>query len=211
MKKIYVVLIKAHTGLGCFARLFSGYGYTHIAVSLSPEMTDFLSFSRRRHYLPADAGFMHEKRDFYAFGSHKAFKAKIFALDIPDENYRRIRKFIAYCEKDKALEFNLFSMMTMPIIHGFPIPKTYNCMSFTAKILKLSGLFDMPRSYRKYSIPDMDMLMEKHCIFEGYIPRTNSDEYADYMKKCSPTEYIRCTSRLIASLAERMIFGIRKE
>ena len=211
MKKIYVVLIKAHTGLGRFARLFTGYEYTHIAVSLSPEMTDFLSFSRRRHYLPTDAGFMHEKRDFYAFGSHRSFKAKIFALDVPDENYRKIRRFISYCEKDKTLEFNLFSMMTMPIIHGFPIPKTYNCMSFTAKILRLSGLFDMPKDHRKYSISDMDMLLEKHCIFEGYIPRTDSDEYADYMKKCSPSEYIRCTCRLIASLTKRMIFGTRKE
>lgn len=205
MKKIYVVLIKAHTGLGRFARLFSGYGYTHIAVSLSPEMTDFLSFSRRRHYLPTDAGFMHEKRDFYAFGSHKAFKAKIFALEISDENYRRIRRFIACCERDKALGFNLFSMMTMPLIHGFPIPKTYNCMSFTAKILKLSGTFDMPKPYWRYSISDMDMLMEKHCIFEGYIPRTDSDEYADYMKKCSPSELIKCTYQLIAMLIKRMI------
>ena len=60
MKWVYIVLIKAHTGLGAVARHITGYPYTHIAVSLDRSMTDFVSFSRRFHNFPFDAGFTHE-------------------------------------------------------------------------------------------------------------------------------------------------------
>ena len=63
MKDIYIVLIKAHTGLGSIARRLTGYPYTHIAVSLDRSMTDFISYSRRYHYIPFDAGYTHDYRD----------------------------------------------------------------------------------------------------------------------------------------------------
>ena len=37
MRYIYIVLIKAHTGLGSVARKFTLYPYTHIAVCPIPR------------------------------------------------------------------------------------------------------------------------------------------------------------------------------
>ena len=51
---IYVVLVKALTGLGKFARCFSKYDYTHIAVCLNDKFDDFITFSRRKHFAPFD-------------------------------------------------------------------------------------------------------------------------------------------------------------
>ena len=56
---IYIVLVKAMTGLGKFARKFSKYEYTHIAVCLNDKLDDFITFSRKKHYTPFDSGFMH--------------------------------------------------------------------------------------------------------------------------------------------------------
>ena len=56
---VYVVLVKALTGLGKFSRKINKYEYTHIAVSLKQEMEDFDTFSRRSHYTPFNAGIMH--------------------------------------------------------------------------------------------------------------------------------------------------------
>ena len=65
---IYIVLVKAHTGLGKAARVLSGgYEYSHIAVCMDDSFEDFITFSRKRHYAPFDAGFMHETRDCYCF------------------------------------------------------------------------------------------------------------------------------------------------
>lgn len=182
MKQIYIVLIRAHTGLARIGRLATGYPYTHIAVSLDPSLTDLITFSRRFHGLPACAGFMHERRDYYAFGSHRCFGAKVFRLPVDEDAYRHILRFIRQCGSDPAYLFNLLSMATMPVLHGFPIPKAHNCMSFTARILELSRLFDMDRPYYRYSIRDMDQLMEGYCIFEGRLRRKDSPGYAAYMQ-----------------------------
>lgn len=183
MKDIYVVLIKANTGLGKILRKFSRYEYTHIAVSLDASLTDFITFSRRKHYLPLDAGFMHEYRDYYAFGKNKKVKIKVFKLPVNDENYNNILDFIQKIEMDKEYIFNLFSMMTMPIIHGFEIYKTYNCMSFTSKIIELTNIVALEKPYFKYSIKDIDKRLTKFECFEGYLVRRTSSNYDTYMKK----------------------------
>lgn len=183
MKNIYIVLIKAHTLLGSAARKIMRYEYTHIAVCLDNSLTDFISFSRRRHYLPFDAGFMHEKRDFYAFGKHKDFKAKVFQINVTEEDFLKTMKFIHICENDKKIVFNFLSMLTMPVFHGINICKAYNCMSFTAKVLELSGVH-LTKPFYKYSIRDIDKLLSGKCIFEGKVPRIPSPEYEEYMKIC---------------------------
>lgn len=204
MKKLYIVLIKPHTLLGSAARKISGYEYTHIAVSLDSSLTDFISFSRRRHYQPFDAGFMHEKRDFYAYGNYRYFKVKIFRVDITDEIFTRVIKFITSCENDSELVFNLLSMVTMPVFHGINIYKAYNCMSFSAKILQLSGV-NLSKPFYRYSIKDIDKLLDGKCVFEGKIPRIPSAEYKAYMKKSTFCEYIKNMLGLSAELIGRLV------
>lgn len=192
MKKIYIVLVKAQTGLGKTARFLTHYPYTHIAVSFDKSMTNFYGFSRKYHNLPFCAGFMCEKRDYFAFGKHKFFDAKIFELPVSEDNYKKILKFIFRC---KTGTFNIMATKIR-------IKNTYNCMTFTAKILKLTGLFDMSRPYDKYNIPDMDKIMEKHCVFEGKIKRKTSESYKEYMKIFSLSEYIRSFTEMIYKLVK---------
>lgn len=202
MKKIYIVLIKAHTGLGSIARSLTGYEYTHAAVSMDRKMKDFLSFSRKSHYLPFDAGFMHEKRDYYSFGKHNFFKAKIFCLNVREKNYVKVQKFFEICENDNELVFDIFSMATMPVFHGFSIYKAYNCMSFTAKTLELCGVM-LSKPYYRYSIKDIDELLAENLCFEGNIKRTASKGYNKYMKKHTISENIHYGVKLICELNRR--------
>ncbi len=205
MKQIYIVLIRAHTGLARMARLATGYPYTHIAVSLDSSLTNFITYSRRIHNLPACAGFMHEKRDYYAFGKYQCFGAKVFRLPVEDAQYRRILSFIRQCETDKEQLFNLLSMVTMPVLHGFPIYKAHNCMSFTARILALSGLFSMDRPDYRYDIRDMDRLMQSYCIYEGRLRRMDSPGYAAYMQPFPLYRRICSGCRLTGQLLYRML------
>jgi hypothetical protein len=204
-KDIYIVLIKAHTGLGNIARKITGYEYTHIAVSLDHSLTEFKTFSRRKHYLPFDAGFMTEYRDFYAFGKHKNVKIKVFKLTIEDERFEAIEKFIDECERDGEYIFNLFSMITMPVFHGFQVYKAHNCMSFTAKIIELTEKVPLDRPYYKYSIKDLDQLLDSYKIFEGYLERKKSEGYQEYMKKPNTLEKITTSTKLILTLVKRLI------
>ena len=149
---IYIVLVKALTGLGKFARRFSKYEYTHIAVCINKNIDDFITFSRKKHYTPFNSGFMHETLDCYAFGNNEKIKLKIFKLPVTIENKKIIEQYIKKVANDNEYIFNLYSMATMSLFHGFRIYKAHNCMSFVSKILKLSKSVNMTKKYYKYSI-----------------------------------------------------------
>lgn len=203
-KVIYIVLIKAMTGLGKLARRISGYDYTHIAVSLDETLSDFVTFSRRMHYAPFDAGFMHEKREHYAFGKYDSVKVKVFRIPVTCEAYKRVKDFISEVENDDKYVFNFFSMVTMPLIHGFKIYKAYNCMSFVGKILELSDAVRMDRKYYRYSIKDFDRLLSVFYNEENYLEKACED--TDYMAKINFFRNIRLYIRLNGILLYRLIF-----
>ena len=181
---IYIVLIKALTGLGKFARKFSKYEYTHIAVCLNENIDDFITFSRKRHYTPFDSGFMHETLDCYAFGNNEKIKLKIFKVPVTVENKKIVEQYIKKVESDKEYIFNLYSMATMSLFHGFRIYKAHNCMSFVSKILEISKSIPMTKKYYKYSIKDLDLLLFNYKYKEEYFYKTKVQN-KNYMDKTS--------------------------
>lgn len=201
---IYVVLIKALTGLGGFARKFSPYEYTHIAVACDRTKNDFVTFSRRAHHTPFDAGFMHERTEYYAFGKHKRVKIKVFALPVSPEAKRNIKKYIESIERDEEYVFNLYSMVTMPLLHGFRIYKAHNCMSFTAKILELSGAVNLNKPYYKYNIREMDELLRDFFWKEGYLYKRKGSRA--YMRRPGLCYNVKKFFELNGKLIYRMIF-----
>lgn len=205
MRDIYIVLIRANTGLGKIARKITGYEYTHIAVSLDRSLTDFISFSRRYHSFPFDAGFMHEYRDYYAYGIYDYFKAKVYRLPLSDLDFQTVLDYIISLENNKKQIFNLFSMITMPFLHGFRIHNANNCMSFTAKIIELSRRAKMLKPYYKYSIKDIDELISNYLFFEGMIKRRDSAGYREYMRHFQIFKYITDLTKLISLLTFRFI------
>ncbi|MBP3339625.1 MAG: hypothetical protein J6L69_09510 [Lachnospiraceae bacterium] len=199
---IYIVLVKALTGLGQFSRMITKYEYSHIAVCLDEKLEDFVTFSRRKHYSPFNAGFMHEKREHYAFGENKKVKVKVFKVPVTKENKARITDYIADIEDDKEYVFNIYSMITMPFIHGFKIYKAHNCMSFTAKIIELSDCVQMDKPYYKYNIPEMDELLSKFKYKEGYLKKKQEDY--EYMQKesvvCNVKRFVELNGKLMGRM-----------
>ncbi|MCR5205118.1 MAG: hypothetical protein K6E47_08665 [Lachnospiraceae bacterium] len=184
MKHIYIVLIESYTGLGKLLKKFTGYRYEHIAVSLDKSLTEFYSFSRKQHHHPFAAGFMKECRDYYAFEEYQKFYSKIFSIPVTEEKYDEIRSFIDRLLEDDEQIFNLFAMLTTPIIHGFRLYKAHNCMDFTAKVIEMSGV-KLDKPYYKYDIPDIEKLLVgyQYPMKEGYVKRIDSDEYEKYVEK----------------------------
>ena len=79
---IYVILVSSHTLLGRIIRKFSKYEYTHIAVALNSKLSDFITFSRRKHFSLFDAGFMHERLNYYNYGRYEKVKLKVFKIPV---------------------------------------------------------------------------------------------------------------------------------
>ena len=202
---IYIVLVKALTGIGKLTRKLTNYDYTHISLSFDESLTDFISFSRRNHYAPLDAGIMHECRSCYAYGEIEEFKAKVFKLPVVKEEFEKIRKIVYDLENDKEYMFNLFSMITMPILHGFRVYKTHNCMSFIGLIIKETKCIKMGKPYYKYMIPELDTLMKDYIFYEGYLKKDDR-VIESYMEKPKHIKGIKTNFKTILKLLGRMIF-----
>lgn len=203
---IYVVLIKALSGLGKFVRVFSKYEYTHIAVCLNDRLDDFITFSRKKHYAPFYSGFMHERLDCYAFGDNKKVKMKVLRLPVSPENKLKIQAYISKIENDPNYVFNLYSMATMPVIHGFRIYKAHNCMSFVAKLIELSGAVTMDKKYYRYNIKDIDALLSAYIYKEKYFYKTRV-ETVNYMDKVSVFQNTCMFLTLNLILIHRLLFN----
>lgn len=203
-KNIYIVLVKAHTGLGKFARFFSKYEYTHIAVCLDDELNDFITFSRKKHYSPFESGFMHEYIDYYAFGKNESVKLKIFKIPVNNENYIEIESYINQIENDKDYIFNIYSMATMSIFHGFKIYKAHNCMSFVSKIIELSNTVNMEKKYYKYNIKELDLLLKEYKYEEKEFIRGNNIN-KEYMNKVGIFKNIKLFVSLNCKLLYRLV------
>lgn len=201
---IYIVLVSALTGLGKFLRIFSKYEYTHIAVALNEPLNDFLTFSRRKHYAPFDSGFMHEKIDCYAFGKNKEIKLKVFKIPLSQDNKKIIEQYITNIENDKEYIFNFLSMITMPIIHGFEIYKTHNCMTFTGKIIELSKIVTLTKPYYKYNIKELDKLLTPYLYQEDYFKKEKEETF-EYMQHINIIKNIWLFIKLNCKLIYRLI------
>ncbi len=201
---IYVILVKALTGLGKFARCFSKYDYTHIAVCLDDKFEDFITFSRRKHFAPFDCGFMHETLDCYAFGKNEKVKLKVFKVPVSEADKSNIVNFIENISYDESYLFNFLSMITMMIIHGFRIYKSYNCMSFVGKIIELSNSVKMEKPYYKYNIKEIDSLLDCYFYKEEYFKKLKT-ENQNYMDHVSVFKNINLFFKLNGKLIYRLI------
>lgn len=207
---IYIVLVKALTGLGKFARKFSKYEYTHVALCLNENIDDFITFSRKKHYTPFDSGFMHETLDCYAFGNNNKVKLKIFKVPVTLNNKQVIEKYIENLANDNDYIFNLYSMVTMPIFHGFKIYKAHNCMSFVSKILELSKAVPMNKKYYKYNIKDIDILLSNYKYKEEYFYKTKTQN-ENYMDKVNFISNVGMFFKLNVKLLHRIFIKRNKE
>lgn len=202
---IYIVLVKALTGLGNCVRKISNYEYTHIAICFNENLNDFLTFSRKKHYAPFDSGFMHETIDCYAYGQNKSVKLKIFKVPLSLKNKKKIENYIETIANDKEYIFNFYSMITMPILSGFRIYKTHNCMSFVSKILELTETIHLTKKYYKYNIKELDLLLSAYKYKEEYFYKTKI-ENKKYMEKVNLISNISMFLNLNKKLLYRMIF-----
>lgn len=201
---IYIILIKALTGLGKLSRKISNYDYTHIAVSFDDKLDDFITFSRKKHYSPFNAGFMHEKREHYVFGNNERVKIKVFKLPVSKSNIKTIKKYVNKVENDNEYIFNLYSMLTMPIFHGIKIYKAHNCMSFVSKVIELSNSIEMKKKYYKYNIKEIEQLLEEYLLDEYYLEKNKDD--IDYMKHEGIINYLKEFFVLNGKLLYRILF-----
>lgn len=136
MKKIYIILTYTGTFLSRIIKFYTKDEFSHVSIALDKELQQMYSFGRLNPYNPFWGGFVHEGIDKGTFKRFKKTTAKIYSLEIEDEQYEKIKCAIYNIKKlKKKYKFNIWGLFAV----GFKIKikKDYSfyCAEFVKYVL----------------------------------------------------------------------------
>ena len=131
MKKIYIVLTHTGTVLSKIVRFYTGKEFSHVSISLDKELNEMYSFGRLHAYNPFWGGFVHESLHSGTFKRFKDTKTKIFALDVPDDQYDMIKDLIYDMQSKKnKYRFNTIGLIGVIIHYKISRKNYFYCAEF---------------------------------------------------------------------------------
>lgn len=207
---IYVCFMATMTTIARISRRISGCDYTHISIAFDEKLEDFVSFSRRSANTPLDAGIVWERRGDYVQPGQTSYRTKIYRIPVSREKLERIKKLIWKYEHDPEYMFNIFSMVTMTVFHGFSIYKTENCMSFVGRILEMAGAVPFTKPYYRYLPEELIKLLSGYEYFDGRMPADSTDRN-HRERTIGFWQKAVLNGRILLTLLYRMVFKTGKD
>ena len=175
MKNLYVMFTRTSTMVGKMIRVVTKYEFSHVSLALSDDLTEFYSFARRNMNNAIDGGFVKEKRYYFTHGKESRTRVKIFKIPVEDEVYYQVKSFVKQIASDDEVIYNLFSLITMPIVHGIQPYKQYTCISFVSEALSKTGLIKFNKPTYKYTPKELERILKKYLFLDGYISNGKVD------------------------------------
>ena len=160
MKRIYIVLTYTGTILSRIIKGYTRAEFSHVSISLDEELTEMYSFGRLNAYNPFIGGFVHEQIDGGTFKRFKNTKAKIYRLEITDEQYDTIRNAINKFEDSKEeYKFNILGLFAAGFNVRITGKQSFYCAEFVKHILETAELeMNLPQIIKPEHFKNIDGL-----------------------------------------------------
>lgn len=131
MKKIYIILTYTGTFLSKIIKFYTKNEFSHVSIALDQSLNKMYSFGRLNPYNPFYGGFVHEGINFGTFKRFSRTKAKVYSLEIEDEQYEKLKDTIYYIKKiRKQYTFNLLGLFAVGFKIKIKSDKSFYCAEF---------------------------------------------------------------------------------
>ena len=138
MKKIYIVLTHTGTVLSKIIKKYTKDEFSHVSIALNKELNRMYSFGRLNPYNPFYAGFVHEYIDDGTFKRFYKTRAKIYSLEINDDQYKEISKNIIKFELNKnKYKFNIIGLFAVGLQKRVQKENRFYCAEKDSLTLKV--------------------------------------------------------------------------
>lgn len=173
MSKIYIVLTYTGTFLARAVRLYTKKEYSHVSISLDKELKEMYSFGRLNPYNPFWGGFVHESPEYGTFKRFKNTKSKIFSLEIPDDQYKMIKKIITDIDNDRSeYKFNVLGLVAVMANMSLKREKCFYCAEFVKYVFDNTDLeINLPDVVKP---DDFQYLKGLDEIYTGFLREYNN-------------------------------------
>ena len=159
MKKIYIVLTYTGTILSKIVKIYTRREFSHVSIALDENLKEMYSFGRLNAYNPFWAGFVHEDLNKGTFKRFKNTKARVYSLEVEEEQYDRVVEVIRDIQNNRFdYNFNILGLIGVVINYKVKRERYFYCAEFVKYVLEQSNICDLPELVKPEDFKEIDNL-----------------------------------------------------
>ena len=144
MKKVYIILTYTGTILSKIIKYYTGDEFSHVSIALDPQLRKMYSFGRLNPYNPFWGGFVHEGINIGTFKRFSRTRARVYSLEVDDEQYEKLKYTIFYIKKlRKYYKFNTLGLFAVGFKIKIRADKSFYCAEFVKHVLEEANIETM--------------------------------------------------------------------
>ncbi len=163
---VYILISRSSTGIAKAIRLLGQQYFSHCAISLDGELRQIYAFARPEKHAPLMGRLVHESLDRYTLRRDTSVPVVLFRIPVSQEQYAWAEQSILAAYSDRDCVYNLFSVVTYPLVKGMTLPNSYTCIEFIAYILQNFGYLQKKPKH-KYTPDDLVTELDDFIVYRG--------------------------------------------
>ena len=170
MKKIYLYFVCTPSIVSRAIKKYTKDSYTHVAISVDPDMKEFYSFARRYSYSPLPAGFVRESLNNSFYKRNGESRCKLVSIDVTEEQYASVKEKLKLMYENRYdYKYNLMGLLLYSQNISFQRKYHRFCSEFVSEILKENNIMYSQKSPQKIRPIDLTRIENSSDIYEGTI------------------------------------------
>lgn len=170
MKDIYILQMHTGTIPSIIIKLFTGYKYSHVLISLDSSLKKMYSFGRKQLFNPLNAGLVIENIDGEFFKHFKKTKCRIYKLTISNEQYNNLRHILNDFEQNiNDYKYDIIGLLFKSISVPIKREKHYVCSQFVAEVLSKANIYTFNKPTSLVKPKDFELVSNKKEIYNGLL------------------------------------------
>lgn len=159
MKKIYIVLTYTGTILSKIVKIYTRREFSHVSIALDEDLKEMYSFGRINAYNPFWAGFVHESVDKGTFKRFKNTKARVYSLQVEDDQYDKVVEVIRDIQNNRLdYNFNILGLIGVVVNYKIKRERHFYCAEFVKYVLEQSNICYLPDIVKPEDFKEIDNL-----------------------------------------------------
>ncbi|MBR2491057.1 MAG: hypothetical protein IKB65_06210 [Ruminiclostridium sp.] len=166
---ITIILSRTQTKFGRCIRKVARQQYNHASVALDDGLEEVYAFARPNRYDLLSGRLVRERRDRFTMGNGRPVPVAVYRIPVTQVQAHWVRATVRTMAEDPEYLYNLFSVLTYPVLKGFSVWKAYSCVEFAAFLLRSLGLLGEEKPLCSYRPDDLASLLADHLVYRGDI------------------------------------------
>ncbi len=145
-KYVYVLLSRTQTKFARAIRTVAKQHYNHVSISTDIGFNKLYAFARPRHNAVLLGRLVEESLVRYTLGNDEAVPVMVYKIPVSDRHHAWIEKTLAEMAWNEKYMYNLFAVLSYPLLKGYSMADTYTCVEFVARLLQRGGILQGVRA-----------------------------------------------------------------